>query len=196
MSQGIHYYVLDIETNGLVDYMHEICEVSIVRANDMVQLSRQIRVDKPQNSSIDSLRIIKKSMDDLYLGITKDQMIDDIEKFVAEDGLTPEHRCLVGHNIINFDRRFLWKEWAKHNKQFPFSLYLDTLQMMRAFGKKIGLKKPKINLGASCDLMMINRVAGEHNAISDTRNTYLLFMKLREELDILEYIKRMPHNLE
>lgn len=196
MSKGIHYYVLDIETNGLVDYMHSICEVSIIRAADKVQLSRQVRVDNPQNSSIDSLRIIKKSMADLYNGISKHQMIEDIERFVGEDNLTPEHRCLVGHNIINFDRRFLWKEWTKHNKQFPFALYLDTLQLMRVFGKKLGLKKPKINLVASCDMMMINRVAGEHNAISDTRNTYLLFMKLKEELDILEHIKRMPHNLD
>jgi DNA polymerase III epsilon subunit-like protein len=191
---NIVFYCLDLETNGLNNLYHEICELSIVRATDKMQLTRQVRVDKVENSSLDALRIIKKSMNDLKSGISKHQLISDFEKFVNEDSLTPEHRCIIGHNIINFDKKFLWRLWELHNKQFPFTLYLDTMHLIRAFCKKNGILKPKTNLQSACDIVGVKKVAGEHNASSDTQNCYLLWKKLMETVDFLEHIKRIPHS--
>lgn len=195
---GIQYYVLDLETTGLMwkGNFHEICEFSIIRASNREQLSRQVKVDKPENSSVDALRIIKKTINELKQGVSKKELIDVAERFVLEDELTPEHRCLVGHNIINFDRKFLWQLWSSFNKDFPFSLYLDTMQLMRAFVKQKQIIKPAINLQASCDLLQIKKLGMPHTAHSDTQNTFLLWEKLMKETDYIKFIKRIPHNEE
>lgn len=192
---GIIYYCLDLETNGLQwkDNYHEISELSIIRAEDRTQLSRFVKVDRPQNSSVDALRITGKTMDDLSKGISKRDLIEEVEKFVSEDGLTPEHRCLIGHNIINFDRRFLWQLWSNYSRTFPFSLYLDTMELTRSYAKKMGMIRPKVNLTASCDMLGVRKVAGAHDAVSDTRNTFLLWLKLKNNLDQISYIKKLGH---
>lgn len=195
---NIIYYCLDLETNGLMskNNFHEITELSILRAHDRMQLSRQVKVDRPENSSFDALKITGKTIEDLKIGISKRQLVGEVEGFLAEDNLTPEHRCLVGHNIVNFDRKFLWQQWENFNKYFPFSLYLDTLHMSKTHAKKIGLVKPSLKLESACDLFGINKRAGKHNAKSDTQNCYLLWQKLMEVVDHLEHIKRIPHSPE
>jgi len=192
---GIVYYCLDIETNGLMfkNNFHEITELSILRTEDRMQLSRQVRVNFPEHSSFDALKITGKTIDDLKKGISKQQLINDVEEFLSEDNTTPEHRCLVGHNVVNFDRKFLWQQWEMFNKQFPLSLYLDTLNMSKDHAKKIGLVKPSLKLEAACDLLGVKKQDGKHNAKSDTRNAYLLWLKLMEKVDHLEHIKRIPH---
>src|SRR5271165_549294 len=195
MMSGIIYYCLDIETNGLMfkGNFHEITELSILRTTDRMQLSRQVKVNKPENSSMDALKITGKTIDDLKKGISKQQLINDVEEFLTEDNLSPEHRCLVGHNVVNFDRKFLWQQWEVFNKIFPFSLYLDTLNMSKDHAKKLGLIKPSLKLEAACDLLGVKKQDGKHNAKSDTRNCYLLWQKLMEKVDHLEHIKRIPH---
>lgn len=190
---GIVYYALDLETTGLMVEMHEICELSILRAVDKMQLTRMVKVEKPQHASYEALKITNKTIEDLSKGISKPEMIADVESFVNEDGLTPAHRCLVGHNIVAFDKKFLWKAWERENKRFPFDMYLDTLHMSKSYAKKNQLIKPKLNLGAACDLLGIKKTAGEHNAKSDTRNCFLLWEKLMVSVDYLELIKRLPH---
>lgn len=193
---GISYWVLDCETSGLMwNNFHEICELSLIRASDRTQLSKQVRVDKPENASFDALRVINKTANDLRQGISKRELVATVEQFVAEDGLTPEHRCLVGHNIINFDRKFLWQLWESFNKQFPFSLFLDTMHLMRAYAKKNQLIKPALNLKASCELFDIKSLGVAHTAKYDTQNTFLLWQKLENHIDYIDHIKRMPHNI-
>lgn len=190
---GIIFYFVDTESNGLLPGIHELCELSLIRGYDRVQLSRQIKVDKPENSSIDALRIINKTAADLRKGISKKELISDVEGFVNEDGKNPDARCLVGHNVVGFDKRFLWHLWDQFDKQFPFNLYLDTMHLIRAFCKKNGILKPKVNLQAACDIVGVKKVAGMHNAISDTQNCYLLWDKLRGHIDFIDHIKHIPH---
>lgn len=192
----IHYYCLDLETNGLMwrNNFHEICEFSVIRASDKTQLTRQVRVDKVENSSFDALKIINKTAIDLKQGVSKQELVSTFEKFIAEDDTFPEARCLVGHNIINFDRKFLWQLWSSFNRVFPFSLYLDTMQMMRSHAKKNQIIKPALNLAASCELIGIKKTGVSHTAHHDTRNTFLLWEQLMKTVDYLEHIKRIPHN--
>lgn len=192
---NIIYYIVDLETNGLAyrNNFHEITEFSLLRAHDKMQLSRKVKVSHPENSSFDALRITSKTIEDLKKGVSKQELIEEVEQFLSEDGLTPECRCLVGHNVINFDRKFLWQQWEYFNKTFPFSLYLDTLNMSKTYAKKVGLVKPSLKLEAACDLFGINKVSGTHTAKGDTRNCYFLWEKLMEAVDYLDHIKRMPH---
>lgn len=190
----IAFYICDLETNGLQakNNFHEIAELSIIRAEDRVQLTRQVRVENIRNSSIDAMRITNKTESDYKKGISKKQLIEDVEGFLKEDGLEPPYRCLVGHNIINFDKKFLWQTWENFGKRFPFDLYLDTMHLSKAFAKTAGINT-SFKLLSLCDSFGVKKVAGAHSAGADTRNCYLLWQKLMENVDYVEHIKRFPH---
>src|SRR5580698_6497342 len=97
---GLAFYVLDCETTGLVarNYYHEIDELGIVRATDRMQLCRNVRCLYPEHANADSLRITNKTYADLEQGLSREEVVAQAEKFFNEDGLTPAHRCIVGHN--------------------------------------------------------------------------------------------------
>ena len=194
---GIVYYVCDSETTGLLCGTHEIVELSIINTANKTQLTRIIRAENPENASLDALKITGKTKDDLTKGCSKTILISDVEKFVTEDGLTPAHRCLVGHNIISFDKRFLWHLWETHNQTFPFNLYLDTIHLMKAYTKKLQLIKPKINLTASCEMLKVANInTNWHSAKGDTQNCFFLWQKLMQSVNYMEHIKTIPHIIE
>jgi DNA polymerase III epsilon subunit-like protein len=191
---SVEYYCLDLETTGL-GKDHEVVEISVIRCRDKVQITRFIAAEHPERASLDALAICNKTMNDLKIGTSKEEAVDDVEKFLNEDGSTPAHRCIVGHNIINFDLRFLHALWTKCGRTFPANMFLDTMQMARQAAKGMGIVKPKVNLQASCDLFGIKKTATFHNSKMDTRNTFFLWKKLVEEinLDYLPMIKTLPH---
>ena len=175
---------------------HELFEISLINADTMTQITRRIKIDKPENSSLDALKITGNTIDDLKKGKSKFDVVNEIDAFINEDGLTPDHRCLVGHNIINFDRKFLWHLWESCGKEFPFHMYLDTMHMMRDYTKKLQMIKPKINLAASCEMLKVANVdTNWHSAKGDTRNCFFLWKKLMDEVNHLMHIKTMVHSL-
>lgn len=194
---GLKYYCLDLESTGLVakNYYHEITEISIIRDHDKMQLYRQVKCETPQSASIDALRITNKTLADLAKGKTRHEAVKECNRFFNEDGLTPAHRCIVGHNIYTFDRKFLFALWEAVGEIFPAQLWLDTIPMTRAYAKQIGLVKPKVNLHAACDIVGIKKVGAKHNAKSDSQNSYLLWQDLVEvkKMDYLPFIKTAIH---
>src|SRR5258708_14485355 len=103
---SLQYYVCDVETNGLKINYHEINEISIIRCHDRVQLTEFIKCESPERSSFDALAITKKTLADLEKGVSKEEAVEKIDKFLGADGLTPAHRCFIGHNV-NFDRKVI-----------------------------------------------------------------------------------------
>lgn len=192
---GIEYYIIDLESTGLLLGFHEVIEISVIRCSDRMQISRQIKCENPNNASFDALKITGKTIQDLKYGVSKKQAVQDINKFFSDDNLTPSHRCIIGHNIITFDKKFLHRLWEDCNSYFPAHLFLDTLQIMRKLRKDLGLKKAKIDLQSSCTMMGITKTSQFHSAKGDSRNNYLLWQKLQEqqEIDMLEFIKTYPH---
>lgn len=193
---GIEFFVGDVESLGLNPAYHEMTEISLIRVSNKCQLWRCIKCDYPERANIDALRMTHKTIEDLSNGDTREQIVELCNKFLNEDGLTPSHRCLIGHNV-SFDRRMCWALWEKVGKELPISLYVDTMVLTRAYAKKIGLVKPKVNLDASCNMLGIKKFAGAHSAQSDTRNTYLLWKALTEthNMDPLPFIKTLPHQI-
>lgn len=192
---SIKFYTADTESNGLSVKLHNLFEISMIR-EDRTQITCHIRIDNPENSSMDALKITGKTVADLRKGSNKFEAINEIETFINEDGLTPSHRCLVGHNIINFDRKFLCALWEKCGKRFPFDLYLDTISMYKDYCKKQGIVKPKVNLTAACEQMKIKKRGEAHSALIDTRHTYLLWQEISKTVDFMDHIKCLPHNIE
>lgn len=193
---GLKYWVLDLESNGLDSKSHEVNEVSLIKCDDRQQLTAFIKCDYPERSNLDALRITNKTLADLQQGQSREEVVSRIDKFLSEDGATPESRCIVGHNI-SFDRRFIHVLYDKVGKTFPASLWLCTMALTKAYAKKIGLVKPKVNLSAACDIVGIKKYAGAHASKVDTRNTYLLWKSLVEDkqMDYLPFIKNIPHHL-
>ena len=200
---GIQYYVIDTETTGLKADYHEMTEVGIIRCTDRVQLWRQIKCVYPERANFDALAITKKTMADLERGHDGINVVEECEKFFAEDGLTSAHRCIIAHNAP-FDRKFLHAFWALHGKEFPAHLWLDTMALTREFIKKTGLDaeckakglpKPKVNLHSALDLVNVKKLSEAHNAKVDSRNTFLLHRNLVEEkkVDYLPFIKTSIH---
>ena len=201
---GIQYYVIDTETTGLKSGYHEITEIGIIRCTDRVQLWRQIKCVYPERANFDALAITKKTMADLERGYDRETVLAECEKFFAEDGLTPAHRCIVAHNAP-FDRKFLHAMWEASGKEFPAHLWLDTIQLTKEFLKtadesqlnivKTATGRVSTQLHACCDMVGIKKISEAHNAKVDSRNTYLLHRNLIEEkkVDHLPYIKTAIH---
>ena len=191
---GLNYYIIDTETNGLNSKIQEINEISIIRCSDRVQQTILIRCEHPEHSSVDALRITGKTIEDLQNGISKEEAIVKVDKFLNEDGLTPAHRIFVAHNG-NFDRKFLHALYKKVNKQCPVNLWLCTIELSRKYAKEMGLTNQRFNLNAACELVGIKKVAGAHASKADARNTYLLWKDLVEnkKVDYLPLIKTIPH---
>jgi DNA polymerase III epsilon subunit-like protein len=189
------FYVADTETNGLMPTYHEITELSVIRVADRKQLYRKLKCEYPQRANLDSLRITGKTIEDLKVGSDKFEVIKECEKFFNEDGLTPNHRCLILHNA-SFDRKFLQAMWARYEKVFPVNLYLDTISLMKLYIKQNELGKLKTNLDASCNLLGIKKTGSDHNARDDARNTYFLYQELmKKELNYLPLIKTSIHSI-
>jgi DNA polymerase III epsilon subunit-like protein len=197
------FYIIDTETTGLKADFHEMTEVGIVRCTDRLQLWRQIKCEWPERANFDALAITKKTLADLDKGLSREQVVEECERYFSEDGATPAHRCIVAHNAP-FDRKFLHALWGQVGKVFPAHLWLDTMGLIRQYLKESGieadrkskgLKKALVNLHASCDWAGINKFSDAHNAKVDSRNTYLLYRDLVEnkKIDYLPFIKTEVH---
>lgn len=200
----INYYVIDTETTGLDCVRQEMIEIGIIREKDKVQLCRTLKADYPERASLDALAITNRTLADLEKGEDREKVVRECHDFLLSDGLTPAHRCIVGHNI-QFDRKFLHAEWEKVGLEFPAHLWLCTMEMTKSFvknagidveNKKLGLPKQKVNLHASLDLLKVRKLSDSHDAKSDSRNTYLLRNGLMQaNVDHLSHMKTFIHQI-
>lgn len=194
-NAGLTYYCIDTETTGLKPGWAEITQISIIRNSDRHQLSLYIRPEFPERASEEALRKTGRTQADLYRGDSKLKAITAIDNFLSQDGLTPAHRCIIGHNC-NFDQRFVHALWEEHEKPFMADLWANTQALAREFAKKNGIPKPKLTLGASLQMLSIKAAPGEHEAVADARNAYLLWNKALDlGLDHLAVIKNIPHTI-
>lgn len=193
---GLKFYLVDSETCGLDSSYHEMNEISIINYDTRVQLTEFIKCEYPERANFDSLAITKKTLADLSKGISKEEVVAKINKFLNEDGLTPSHRCFIAHNA-QFDRKFIHALYEKVGQQLPVDLWVCTMALTRAYAKKIGLVKPKVNLTASLEIAGIKKLAGVHASKVDSRNTFLLWKDLVENKNInyLPFIKQAEHQI-
>lgn len=193
---GLSYFILDTETTGLGPKIHEIVEISIIRCSDRHQLSKVIRAEYPEKADWKALQIIGKTKQDIIQGEDKLTAVQAVNDFLNSDGQTAEHRVIVAHNAA-FDKNFCHALWTKVGQEFPATAWLDTKPLAKSWAVKLGMVKPKLTLAACLEFSNLKPFAGQHNAKSDSRNTYLLWKKAMDEnTDIFPFIKRHPHILD
>lgn len=187
------YYVIDTETTGLKAGYNEMTQISIIRCSDRVQLTKDIAIEYPERCSIEALKVIGKTIQELLKGCSKKSVVESCENFWAQDGKTPEHRCLIAHNA-QFDKRFCHALWSSVGKKFPVTCWLDTMIFIKDWGKKMGVLIKKPSLQNSLNFAKIATRETLHNACSDARHVYLLWKRGMElKIDHLHSIKRFPH---
>jgi len=192
----IKYYIVDTETTGLRVGWHEITQISIIRCSDRKQLNRYIKAHHPKRVNPIALEKTGRVYSDLFKGDGRKEVVEFCNNFFAEDGANPEERCIVGHNIIKFDKGFLHELWSGEGFEFPACLWLDTMLYIGAWKKKKGLTTRKSNLNWSLEALGITPRPGGHNAVVDTQNNYILWDKLKKEgLPAVPHMKRFAHKL-
>ena len=191
----LKYYIVDTETTGLRAGFQEITEISIIRADDLNQLTRYIKCHHPERADARALQKTGRTFDDLLKGDGPQETIRSCNEFFKQDGLTPEHRCVVAHNA-SFDRRFLHALWGEYNREFPVNHWMDTIKFARTWSKQIGKAPQNFQLETVLKFADIKPIPGAHVASIDAQNTFLLWKKgVDAEVDHLPAIQRVPHSL-
>lgn len=193
----INYYVLDTETTGMKVGWNEITQISIIRCTDRRQLNKYIKALFPKR--VHKMALVKtgRTYADLLKGETKGEVVEFCNKFFEEDGCDPEERCIIGHNIIGFDKGFLHELWAGEGQVFPAALWLDTMRWINDWKVKKGLTSKKSNLNWSLEALGITPRPGSHNAVVDTQNNYILWDRLKKEgVPAIPHMKRFAHKLD
>jgi len=213
----ILYYILDIEATGLsVDY-HEINEISVLRVADGEQFSTRVKVKKPGTYNPQALQVQGITPADLRRGIPIEETIESIDMFLAEDGKSKAHRCIVAHNAP-FDRKFVHRAWDGVNKEFQADLWMCTQSFAKRYikkhanghkiaqaqvsagvdgirtDKKTGKLKPKFGLNNFMMGVGLQPKSGAHSADVDVQNTVVLYNWLMNSgTEHVSLINRIPH---
>lgn len=216
----IRFFILDTETTGLKVGFHEINQISVLRASERTkiigqapqnffeplpnedQLSLNIAVKYPERASYEALNIQGITNANLKTGISGKDAVNKVNEFITSDGLTPEHRCIVGHNVP-FDRKFVFRLWEENGLVFPAYLWLCTQSMAKAFVKNSNMKEKiaetqgfdKVKFGLNHFLNGVGLMpkTGAHSAEVDVQNTTTLMNWLiHEGVDYVPMIKRQP----
>lgn len=196
MAEDIKYYIVDTETTGLTPGYHEITQISIIRCSDRKQLNRYIKAQYPKRVNPVALEKTDRTYSDLFKGDSRGEVVEFCNNFFNEDGTDPEERCIIGHNIIKFDKGFLHELWGGEGLEFPACLWLDTMSYIGAWKKMKGLTTRKSNLNWSLEALGITPRPGGHNAVIDTQNNYILWDQLKKKnLPALPHMKRFAHKL-
>lgn len=193
---SLEFLVADTETTGVSASTHDLIEFSFIRLSTKTQCTRIIKADTPWTASDAALKITGRTKADLSKGISKEEGVADLLKFIESDGLTPEHRVIIAHNAP-FDRRFLHALFRKCNKDtFPAHNWADTMKLGKQLVAKLNLpKKTSVKLDSCLKLANITPLSEKfHSASGDAQNLYAFWIKsLEQGLDYLPLIERVPY---
>jgi len=193
----MEYYILDTETTGLKPGYHEFTEISIIRCKDLVQKTWNVKIKYPDRCEKRALEVTNKTVKQL---LNKGKYIEEVillfNKFLEEDGVTPDQRVCVAHNSP-FDSRFLIHVWKEHDYEFPIVFWECTLSMSKYFNKKNKLDK----IAKLDDMLKKLNIKGEientHSSGVDCRNTFRLRNYLiKNGVEELQFIKATKEYIE
>lgn len=165
------FVIFDLETTGLSPQEDSIIEISAVkvRGNEITEeYSTFVNPGFHIPETASSVSGITDEMVKDAPGI--EQALSDFTVFISDD-------VLVGHNIINFDLKFINKEMtALWGKALPND-YLDTLIMAKRYLPELqsrSLESLSGHYGIS--------YAGAHRALCDCKINYEVYKHLIEEM--------------
>lgn len=165
------YTVFDLETTGVSPQTDRVIEISAIKV-------RNGKAVDEFSTLVNPLRSIPYGASRVN-GIT-DKMVENapvfkeaLEKFL--DFIKDD--ILVGHNINDFDMKFIHRDCEAFFRMFLGNDYIDTLPLARKCLPELSHHK-LTDLAAYYNIS----VAGAHRALNDCKMNQLVFEKLGEEL--------------
>ena len=173
---------IDLETTGLEPGKHEIIEIGCIIVSQK-EVDGKIIFEEKEAFEIKVKPINLENADHVSLRINHYNEADwlfavDLNKALEVLSIKVKNSIMVAHNVI-FDWNFLDKAFTETGVENSLHYHkLDTISI--AFAKLY--KNPEIqrfSLKALCEYFGIENKKA-HSALSDTRATYELFIKLME----------------
>lgn len=165
------YTVFDLETTGVSPQTDKVIEISAIKVRNgqavgefssLVNPMRSIPYGATRVNGITDEMVADKPMFEKVLGDFLDFIEDDI---------------LVGHNIHDFDMKFIHRDCEAFFRMFLGNDYIDTLPLARKCLPQLGHHR-------LTDLALYYKISinGAHRALNDCRMNQLVFERLGAEL--------------
>lgn len=192
-----NYIVFDFETTGLNPAVDSVIQMSAIKIENGVKkesFNRFVKVSTPLPDKIVELTQITNEM------LEKEGVLAEIA-WKEFDAFIGPNFAMIGHNIVNFDVKFLVSHYDRFQIKIPMEhRYIDTAMLFKAkklseeqkyferhfdFAMRIGQIKAygiKFNLGLCCKELGIDvSMFQAHRADSDIEMTNLIYRKFIEE---------------
>ncbi len=166
------YVVFDIETSGLSPELHKIIEIAAIKVLNGKPAGNYhslINYQGKLNPTIVDLTGINPN--DLKDAPDRKTVLQEFYEFVGDHNL-------VGHNIAQFDNKFLWFSSLSVGLTPKKNGLIDTLTIARTT-----LLSDSYKLGYLCSELGI-KVDNTHRALHDANLTLMLFEKLNEKFSL------------
>lgn len=162
------YIVLDLETTGLNPDKDYIIEIGAIKVEDDQIVSTFSKLINPKMMVSEKITEITGITNEMLLNEQFEEVVfPEFLKFISD-------LPLIGHNIINFDLRFLNRAMYRNQKKLLANEIVDTLYISR---KLLNLKNHKLKTVA--ENFKID-YTGAHRATEDAKITNKVYQKLKE----------------
>lgn len=161
------YVVFDLETTGINPQEARIIEISAVKVKNREIVKEFSTLVNPEIPIPLEASLVNKISNEMVKDAPKiEKAIKDFTDFIGDD-------ILVGHNIHEFDMKFIHRDVEKHLGLFLCNDYLDTLPMSRAL-------LPALKRHRLVDLAEHYGVSSEgaHRALNDCRMNQIVYEEL------------------
>lgn len=165
------YVVFDLETTGIYTDSDEVIEISGIKVKDGKAAEEFTSLVNPGRHIPAGASAVNGIRDDMVKDAPVfSQVLGDFLEFAGD-------MTLVGHNIHNFDMKFIYRDAQKFYGKIPGNDYIDTLR----FARKVlpGLSHHKL-----VDLAEYYGISakGAHRALNDCRMNQQIFESLAKEM--------------
>jgi len=165
------YVLFDLETTGLAFESDEVIEISAVKVRDGKIVDEFSTLVNPEMHIPDAASEVNGIYDDMVKNAPPFRIaLNESLEFAGND-------VLVGHNINNFDMKFIIRDAQKFYRMEIENDYADTLHISRAYLPEL----PHHTLAALSEHYGIS-TAGAHRALNDCKMNQQVFECLAREI--------------
>ena len=166
------YVVFDLETTGTYPSFDKVIEISAIKVVGGVVDSEFSTLVNPEREIPSEASMVNGITDDMVENSpTFDVALKDFLEFAGD-------AVLVGHNIRNFDLKFLYRDAMKYWGMTVGNDYVDTLPLSNKY-------LPELDHHTLQDLAAHYNIPIEdaHRALGDCRMNQQVFERLKEEIE-------------
>lgn len=158
------YVVFDLETTGISCKTDDVIEISAIKVMDEKVVGEFSTLVNPGRPIPPRASAVNGIYDDMVMEAPSfEEALRDFIDFIEE-------YPLVGHNIYNFDMKFLYRDCQKYFGKTIDNDYIDTLKLSWVHLKEL----PKHRLVDVAAHYKIDS-KGAHRALNDCRMNQLVF---------------------